>query len=348
MNKYLLFSLILVTSILSGKEYTVVKGDCLWFIAERQYGDPFLWPIIYEANRDKIQNPHWIYPGQVFVIPPYQEKEIGVTPTALVPPPAETIAPTAMTESLPQETLQQYSTKKEEEFGEVTTVVGGKKFVFSKESVLLAGFITPKENLQTGKIAKGYTEYSRDLVLGNKVILNKGMSDGVMVKDKILFFRYGRGVHSYGTIVRILGIGLINEAHSNNAIAEIIASYEPIHEGDYFMPYKEIIPPEGKISPVLDNIEGKIIAFKNKATVVKPYDVVYITPGKGLVKPGDLFLIYRKGKIKNIGKDLPIFPVGKILIVGTREKTSSGYVVTIMGHMDIRRGDRVRLVGRVE
>jgi len=50
-------------------EYTVVKGDCLWFIARRFYQNPFRWPRIYDANREKIKDPHWIYPGQVFTIP---------------------------------------------------------------------------------------------------------------------------------------------------------------------------------------------------------------------------------------------------------------------------------------
>lgn len=51
------------------RTYTVVRGDCLWKIAQRFYGRGTLWPRIYDANRSKIKNPHWIYPGQKFVIP---------------------------------------------------------------------------------------------------------------------------------------------------------------------------------------------------------------------------------------------------------------------------------------
>lgn len=52
-----------------GTTYTVVKGDSLWKIAKRHYGDPLKWPVIYNANKDKIRNPNRIYPGQVLVIP---------------------------------------------------------------------------------------------------------------------------------------------------------------------------------------------------------------------------------------------------------------------------------------
>jgi hypothetical protein len=51
------------------RTYTVVKGDCLWFIAQRYWGKGQLWPRIFDANRNKIRDPHWIFPGQVFVIP---------------------------------------------------------------------------------------------------------------------------------------------------------------------------------------------------------------------------------------------------------------------------------------
>lgn len=55
----------------SNDMYTVVKGDCLWNIAVKFYGkgEGGRYPVIYNANRDKIKNPNRIYPGQVFVIP---------------------------------------------------------------------------------------------------------------------------------------------------------------------------------------------------------------------------------------------------------------------------------------
>lgn len=51
------------------KTYTVRRGDCLWNIAKRFYGNGALYTRIYNANRGKIRNPNLIYPGQVFVIP---------------------------------------------------------------------------------------------------------------------------------------------------------------------------------------------------------------------------------------------------------------------------------------
>lgn len=51
------------------RTYTVKKGDCLWNIAKKFYGNGALYTKIYDANTKKIANPNLIYVGQVFVIP---------------------------------------------------------------------------------------------------------------------------------------------------------------------------------------------------------------------------------------------------------------------------------------
>ncbi|MCS7000087.1 MAG: LysM peptidoglycan-binding domain-containing protein [Candidatus Kapabacteria bacterium] len=49
--------------------------DCLWNIAGNTevYGDPFLWPKIWQANTDLIRNPDIIQPGWELSVPPKGE-----------------------------------------------------------------------------------------------------------------------------------------------------------------------------------------------------------------------------------------------------------------------------------
>ena len=53
--------------------YTVVRGDSLSKIARKSYGSSKHWRLIFEANRDQIDNPDLIHPGQVLKIPPLPE-----------------------------------------------------------------------------------------------------------------------------------------------------------------------------------------------------------------------------------------------------------------------------------
>lgn len=50
------------------KTYTAKKGDCLWSIAKRFYGNGAKYTKIYEANKDTIKNPNLIQVGQVITL----------------------------------------------------------------------------------------------------------------------------------------------------------------------------------------------------------------------------------------------------------------------------------------
>lgn len=65
----------------SGKKYKVKKGDTLWAIAKKYYGNASKWKKIYTKNKSVIEkaakkhgkkssdNGHWIYPGTTITIP---------------------------------------------------------------------------------------------------------------------------------------------------------------------------------------------------------------------------------------------------------------------------------------
>ena len=52
----------------STDSYEVSRGDHLWGISGKSYGNPYKWPLIYKANSDKIKDADLIYPGQVLDI----------------------------------------------------------------------------------------------------------------------------------------------------------------------------------------------------------------------------------------------------------------------------------------
>ncbi len=52
---------------ISGSTYTIVKGDNLWNISIRAYGDGFKWPEIAKAN--SLRKPNLIHSGNLLKIP---------------------------------------------------------------------------------------------------------------------------------------------------------------------------------------------------------------------------------------------------------------------------------------
>ena len=51
------------------QSYTIEKGDTLSKIAKERYGVASAWKQIFEANRDVIDDPDRIFPGQVIKLP---------------------------------------------------------------------------------------------------------------------------------------------------------------------------------------------------------------------------------------------------------------------------------------
>ena len=51
------------------KVVEVYKKHTLWFITDKEWNNPFFWPLIWEYNQDTIDDPDLIYPGEKIFIP---------------------------------------------------------------------------------------------------------------------------------------------------------------------------------------------------------------------------------------------------------------------------------------
>lgn len=67
------------------RTYTVKAGDTLFSIARALYGDQAMWAQIYRLNTRVIEDPHWIYPGEVLTL--VATEATRAVPAEATPPP---------------------------------------------------------------------------------------------------------------------------------------------------------------------------------------------------------------------------------------------------------------------
>lgn len=327
--KKLLVLMVFVALFAQESTHLVKIDDTLWDIADIYYQNPFLWPYIWRANLTEIDDPHWIYPDQMFVIPPHPEGE--VTEYEYVPEAERTIV------SIPPE----------KKVAEVISVIEADKRIFSEEIIHRAGFILEEDIPLWGKIVG--TEPSGEKLIASykKVYIDR--AEDISVGDILTIYRPGKTINHpktgefLGKEIIVLGKAEIIDIGNEGSRATVIASYAIIKKGDYVLPYEPILAPENvELIPTEDEIEGYIVEVKDEGSLTQPHVFVYIDHGENTgIAVGDLFNVYQERKVD--GKQMPDFDIAKIQVISVFQKASIGLLLNVRETGVVKRGETIRL-----
>ena len=306
--------------------YLIQKGDTLWDLAEQWFGDPFLWPQVWDENR-YILDSHWIYPGDPLVVPgrPTVVPE-GGPPVAVLPPARETDIPDtpAPTPVLPGP-------------DPVLPVPDPLLPVATVSEIQCSGFISPG-NPTSGLSIVGHRTERYSLAEGNVVFLNQGSNHGLRAGDSFVVRRWTEPVihpstdESIGILVRRLGRVRILLTHENTSTALIEMSCEDIYSGDELVPWKEIptpmmtgLPPFDPLDPTpTGGLAGQIVSSRDNLWALGQGHLIYTDLGQHTgVSPGDVLLVYRE---RDHG--LPRNVLGQAVILTVEAETSTAKMMS--------------------
>ncbi len=330
--KKLLILLSAVSIFAQETTHVVKKGDTLWDIAGIYYQNPFLWPYIWRANLTKINDPHWIYPDQKFVIPPAPEEGLGAAPTP---------APESAAMPIPA------PPPKKEPVAEIISVVSPEQHIFSEEMIHRAGFILEDDLPYWGKILGTEPAAEKNITTFKKIYIDRATD--VKAGDVLTIYRPGKIITDpktgkrLGKEIIVLGKAKIEEVGPDGSRCKVTASYDIIKKGDFVTPYEPVIAPE-KVSliPAEKEIEGYVAEVKNQDILTPSNIFVYVNQGEDAgIAVGDLFDIYEKRVID--GKKMPDYNIGKIQIVSVFKNASIGLLLTQRNTNVIKRGMHCRL-----
>ena len=285
-----------------GLYYTVQKGDTLWDLSQRFYDSPWVWPDLWEKNKE-IPNPHWIYPGQIVRI--YTKAEIEAMMSGEKPEPAVVAEPVE---------------------GPFYSFLGIDRVGFVRETPADAWGTIFEEVEDKDLLSTGDLVYIRPM---NGHTFEPGTCFKVF-RMPTTFVDEGTK-HVYGIQHLIVGIMEITEVHPQFAIGRIIASYETVKLNDRLMPYEERSP-KIYLTPSKPGLKGTIFASQMKISMFAKYFAVFIDRGeKDGVEVGQLYNVYSQKRARldpdsDELTELPPVDYAEILVLHVEETTATALV----------------------
>lgn len=311
-------------------KHTVRKGDTLWDIARFYLKDPFRWPDVFHANTDIVQNPHWIYPGQLLTIDGAAVRDeiaARVDSTGFVVSRIQTRAqaPTVFAEGAPGSAGSSLGSI---EKAPALTVRPGEyeaaPYLVPADRPLGAGRLlgavdTPALGLTSDA---GFRLYDHLYVTPPA-----GMT--FRVGDRVIVARARRDLADLGTIVEPTGVLRIDSAASRGpAIAELIAQFGAV------APEQVIVPAGQSFEATTERplrgaypTAAKLLWINGTPELPSLQTYVVLAAGTATgVRPGDQFTLYDDAASRRIPGVAPV-ATATVKIVRVTPLGSSGVIV---------------------
>jgi hypothetical protein len=312
--------------------HTVIKGDTLWDICERYYGDSGLWPKLWEMN-SFITNPHLLIPGDVITL--YEMSELLAQKEKTVPEAAKEEEPAPIMGVdihgiINTNKIGFYSSEKIDTWGTLFASANT-NIILSKYDTVYVIFENDKkinigDEFSIGKISqriihpvtKKKSGYVYD-VSGKLVIEKKA---GLTIKEGVL--RDKENVYE----------------------AKITEAHIPINIDDSILPVRNIptcILPESNS----ENILANIVAAEQNRTLITQYNVIYLDKGSNDgIKKGNIFDILignvvkdpKPEKVLKLFEEMLILPdrnLGMAIVIDTYPDTATAIILVAPEKIEI-------------
>ena len=361
--------------------HTVKKGDTLWDLAQFYLHDPFLWPGIYRLNTDVVEDPHWIYPGEVLRIAP--AGNVAAVPTMDTPLPSAplegakvaagsdsnaTVVPDStdalaqgpqqpsIAESEQSEMAPLFPERKARSVEEMLKSYTHQTYRPLRRSEFYAsGFLTENQRLPYGRVLGPVTPqqiramHSRANALPyTSTAVDAPDGATYQIGDSLLILQLGKELGSYGNIVVPTGVLQVTESVDGHYVGNIVATYGPIRNGQLALPLDTFNASSSSHAvPVSDGVRGQFIGGLGRQELKEPQMVVFINKGReDGVAPGDLFEVRRRPERLSDGTLRVNELMATMQIVHVRDRTATGILINVISP-DISVGTDVMQVAKL-
>ena len=315
--------------------HTVERGESLWNLARQYYDDGFQWRRIFEANEEKIDDPHWIYPGQELFIPGVGNVVVGVeVEEAGEPPPEEGPAqeepmraagasvypgpgdPTVFSDPpredvpSPSERTTFYGALTQEVLlgGGVLTGEAVEHLAVSQHDFYSAPWRVPEERQDSvsypgvveGRAgAQAEEEGLRTMLKPYDRVELSWVGERVPDEGShVHLVRLGRSEEGFGTVVEPTGLARVVERGDSALVAVVLQAYLRPRIGDFALPAEPFPLEEGQYAEEApgDRTTSTLVGFATPRTLQQIGDFGFLSSGaRDGIRVGDVFSLEVSG-----------------------------------------------------
>jgi LysM repeat protein len=344
-------------------KHVVKKGDTLWDLAQAYLKDPFRWPEIFRRNTDVVENPHWIYPGEVIRIWGNEVRpdalaradSAGQVVSHIVTRPA----PQTITTGGSQSDLTVFASPLSRAAAAITenVMIGRARAGSVRRGEIEAA---PYAERDGGPRGAGRLVASVDrpgiktsivqsrYQLNDALYINLPRGQTPRVGDLYMSYVLGDNLGDFGQVVVPTGILRVDVLPSGQGpIARIVRQFGPIQLDQRLIPAPDIAFPTGVTAPVAGGTRGKIVYVHGDPVLPSIGHYVMISNNaRSGVRVGDeiTFLDTSTGREDENPAPAVVAGVGQVVRVTPYAATA---IIVRQIQPTIRDGMPVRLTGKM-
>ena len=337
--------------------HTVGKGETLWGIAQRYLNDPYLWPELYRINTDVVEDPRWIYPGEVLRLPG-APSSTPATVAAAVQVGAPGAAAPVEQEAEPPEGSTIFSA-----FRRNSGTSRRQAFVSRPAPAVRSGEFTSAPYVAaangpawSGRVLEVLSGNSIDadrrdraIQIAEPVSLTPPSGTPPQAGTRYLVIRPGGAAGGLGTMVVPTGVIVVDQVERGKSpVAHVTQVFDVIRAGQGLIPFERIVIDSASRPAKVANGPMSSVAWVQNGTVVPTIQsfVVLHPKGLGIVRPGDVFALLRPLDKTVGGASLPEETVATVQAVRVTPQGITA-VLTSQTTGEIRAGMSARLAARM-
>jgi LysM repeat protein len=326
--------------------HTVKRGDTLWDLAKTYLGDSYLWPSIYRLNTDQIEDPHWIYPGEILRLPGTAAPAAAIAAVE-VEQPRRAVGPTVFTQVHMQRSL-------------ASQALPAPPAHVAIGDVISAAWVGPEK----GPAGSGKVLFDADipgidmprstsnLEMYDKVVLVPPVGSIAAERERFVAYTLGESIENFGTVVIPIAVLQVVRAPRNGeaAIAQVVQLFGKLDAETRVIPLDTAgAGATGRPTPFRDSRTAKVKAiYKDAVLPSLNHEVLFDLAARDGMKIGDEIQIFRPRE-KEIQDERPAVPevviaTGQVVRVTPFGATAR---ITWQEQPAIRVGESVRLTARM-